>query len=158
MSRRSGEVPAKAALATRIKDAMSARGVSQERLGAEIGMTQTAVSRIVRGDRKVAAHEIEKIAKALDVETSYLLTGEGAPPAPSSANKAPSASPSNTEPSTLLALPEYLEADRDDLTARERRFLEGFRTRTEEAGELRLTRHGWRALVAQLREHFSDLP
>lgn len=60
-------------LAHRIKEFRKARGWSQERLGDAIGLDGTAISKIEKGTRRVAAQELTQIARALEMPVAELI-------------------------------------------------------------------------------------
>ncbi|WP_052438899.1 TetR/AcrR family transcriptional regulator [Streptacidiphilus jiangxiensis] len=74
-----GEAPP-AELPERIRTAIRSAGLSQRELAERIGMDQTALSKALRGTRRLRDQEVAAIAKACGVSTGYLLDGTG--PAP----------------------------------------------------------------------------
>jgi len=61
-------------LGARIKKIRKEKGFSQEQLALKSKLHRTYISDIERGDRNVSIKNIEKIAEALDVTLSYLLS------------------------------------------------------------------------------------
>src|SRR5881396_2742607 len=51
------------------------RGLTQTRLAARLGLTQSNVSAMERGDRGLTIHQALKLARILDVTVDELLTG-----------------------------------------------------------------------------------
>lgn len=54
-----------------------ARGLSQEELADLAGLHRTYVSSVERGERNIAIDNIERLAKALEIEPARLLQGDG---------------------------------------------------------------------------------
>ncbi|WP_370115442.1 TetR family transcriptional regulator C-terminal domain-containing protein [Streptacidiphilus sp. MAP12-33] len=71
---------AAAGLPERIRTAIRSAGLSQRELAQRIAMDPTALSKALRGTRKLRDREIAAIAKACGVSTAFLLDGSG--PAP----------------------------------------------------------------------------
>ncbi|MEW1644070.1 TetR/AcrR family transcriptional regulator [Streptomyces sp. NPDC091219] len=67
-------------LPERVRTAIRAAAVSQRELAHRIGMDPTALSKALRGNRRLRDEEVAAIAKACGVSTAYLV--EGAGPAP----------------------------------------------------------------------------
>ena len=59
-------------LGQRIRTIREAQGMSQEQLASQISRDQRAVSLYENGQRRIFAHDIPVIAKALDVPISFL--------------------------------------------------------------------------------------
>ncbi|MFJ9565282.1 TetR family transcriptional regulator C-terminal domain-containing protein [Streptomyces fuscichromogenes] len=73
--------PAPAAdLPTRVRTAIRAAGLSQRELAGRIGMDPTALSKALRGTRRLRAREVAAIAKACGVSTVYLTEGTAPEP------------------------------------------------------------------------------
>ncbi len=70
-------------LGRRIRALREARGFTQEQLAEEAGLDRAYYGGVERGERNVAALNLIRIAKALDVEVGDLFpplrTGAGAP-------------------------------------------------------------------------------
>lgn len=64
--------------AKRLKDLLQAQGLSQKELSAKAGITESAVSHYLKGDRIPRGAILLNIANALGVTTDYLLN-EGEP-------------------------------------------------------------------------------
>lgn len=62
------------ALGRAIADVRTSLGITQEALGEETGLGQTAVSRLESGSRRVEATELLRIAEALNVDVSELFS------------------------------------------------------------------------------------
>ncbi|HEX4252601.1 MAG TPA: TetR/AcrR family transcriptional regulator [Pseudonocardia sp.] len=75
------EPDAAAAVAARVRDAVRAAPVSQRKFADRIGMDPTALSKALRGTRRLREDELAAIAKAAKVTQRYLLTGVGRGPA-----------------------------------------------------------------------------
>jgi transcriptional regulator with XRE-family HTH domain len=60
-------------LGQRIRQIREERGISQEQLADLIARDQRAVSLYESGQRRIYAHDIPKIAQALDVPLAYLF-------------------------------------------------------------------------------------
>lgn len=60
-------------LGERIRQAREARGLSQEEFAERISRDQRSVSEYERGKRRIYAHDLPTIAKALDVSILYLF-------------------------------------------------------------------------------------
>jgi AcrR family transcriptional regulator len=70
-----------AAVAARVRDAVRAAPVSQRKFADRIGMDPTALSKALRGTRRLREDELAAIAKAAKVSQRYLRTGVGRGPA-----------------------------------------------------------------------------
>lgn len=57
-----------------IKDARRRAGMSQQALGEKVGLDQSGISRIERGQRPVTVGMLKAIAKALGVRPADLIT------------------------------------------------------------------------------------
>jgi transcriptional regulator with XRE-family HTH domain len=64
-------------IATRIREARKAAGLSQSQVARLLGLQRPSVSEIEAGRRRVTADEITRLAELFDVDASWLL-GEGA--------------------------------------------------------------------------------
>jgi transcriptional regulator with XRE-family HTH domain len=62
------------ALGRAVRDLRDERGISQEVLASEIGLHRTYIGSIERGERNVSLNNIVRIASALGVRASDLLT------------------------------------------------------------------------------------
>ena len=60
-------------LGARIKDLRIKQGFSQEELAGKCDLHRTYISDIERGERNVSIENVERIAKALDIDPSELL-------------------------------------------------------------------------------------
>ncbi len=67
--------PSKASLATRLKDARTVKGVSQQDLAKLAKVHYTNIGRYERGDAAPSADVLNRIAKALEVSPDYLMNG-----------------------------------------------------------------------------------
>jgi transcriptional regulator with XRE-family HTH domain len=65
--------PTRVQLGRAISELREQAGLTQQRLGEETGLGQTAVSRIETGDRRVDTLELVDIARALGVTVSEIL-------------------------------------------------------------------------------------
>jgi len=63
-------------LARSIRLRRTALGISQEALADLCGLHRTYVGGVERAERNVSVDNIEKLAKALNIEASVLLSGE----------------------------------------------------------------------------------
>lgn len=72
MARRSTR-RARERLAANLRTARKQRGLSQEGLAERAGLHRTYVGGIERGERNVSIDNIEKIARALDLDIAELL-------------------------------------------------------------------------------------
>ena len=68
-----------AEIGTRIKELRTRKGVSQQRLAELLGVSRPAISQIERGDRKVSADELDRLAKTFNVSVNALLDREKEP-------------------------------------------------------------------------------
>jgi len=57
----------------RIKEMRKAAGLSQEKLGAALGLDQSMVSRLERGQRPITLERLSAIAEALNVSVHDLI-------------------------------------------------------------------------------------
>ena len=57
----------------KIREARQAARLSQQELGARIGLDQPAISRMERGQRSVSVEQLVAIAAALDIPVAQLL-------------------------------------------------------------------------------------
>lgn len=57
----------------RISDLLSQRGMSQKELAQKAGLTESAISHYIKGDRVPRGVNLVKIARALDTSTDFLL-------------------------------------------------------------------------------------
>ena len=74
---------------TRIKDLRKMLGLSQSEFSSKIGIGQTGISSIERGNSIVTDRTISQIVSAFGVDETWLRTGEGEPfPAPSPEDQA----------------------------------------------------------------------
>lgn len=73
---KTGEFPMPNLMIKRLKNALNENEISQEQLANEIGVTQGAISLILRGVTKNSRH-MPAIAKTLGVDLNWLLYGEG---------------------------------------------------------------------------------
>ena len=71
----------KADIGARVRSLRDERGLTQAKLALAMGLTQSNVSAMERGDRGLTIHQAVKLAKVLHVTVDKLLTG--ARPAPS---------------------------------------------------------------------------
>jgi transcriptional regulator with XRE-family HTH domain len=60
-------------VAERILNARKAKGLTQEELGKQLGMSSSSISSIENSRRNLTLETIAKIASVLDVEPSFLL-------------------------------------------------------------------------------------
>jgi transcriptional regulator with XRE-family HTH domain len=63
----------RAIIASRIKEARKAAGLSQGQLAGLLGMQRPSVSEIEAGNRRVSGEEISRLVELLDVSSSWLL-------------------------------------------------------------------------------------
>ena len=63
----------------RIKKSLECKGMSQRQLADSLDMTETSISRYIRGQRIPSAQIIGRIANAIGVTTDYLITGKTEP-------------------------------------------------------------------------------
>jgi len=66
---------AKTTLATRLKDARTVKGVSQQDLAKQAKVHYTNIGRYERGDAAPSADVLNRIAKALEVSPDFLMNG-----------------------------------------------------------------------------------
>jgi transcriptional regulator with XRE-family HTH domain len=67
----------RAIIASRIREARKAAGLSQGHVAKELGLQRPSVSEMEAGNRRVSGDEITRLAELFDVSSSWLL-GEGA--------------------------------------------------------------------------------
>lgn len=67
----------RAIIASRIREARRAAGLSQGQVARLLGLQRPSVSEMEAGRRRVSGEEITRLAELFDVKTSWLL-GEGA--------------------------------------------------------------------------------
>ena len=60
-------------IAERLKAVINKRGISQQFLAEQIGVTKATMSRYINGSRTPKGNIISKLADALNVSTDYLL-------------------------------------------------------------------------------------
>jgi transcriptional regulator with XRE-family HTH domain len=65
----------KADIGARVRSLRDERGLTQAKLAAALGLTQSNVSAMERGDRGLTIHQAVKLAKILHVTVDELLTG-----------------------------------------------------------------------------------
>lgn len=81
------------AIADRARRVVASVDLSQREFAARIGMDPTALSKALRGNRRLQDHELKSIARVGKVPVDYLRTGAGRPdhldagPAPASARR-----------------------------------------------------------------------
>ena len=63
-------------LSDRIKEAVQKSGKTQRQIAKEVGITEVSMSRYISGDRVPKASIMPVLAKALDVSTTWLYTGQ----------------------------------------------------------------------------------
>lgn len=63
------------ALAQRIRDRQEGLGIQQKKLSERLGWSQSKISHIVNGRRKVLATELPELAAALECSVSDLIGG-----------------------------------------------------------------------------------
>lgn len=63
-------------ITNKITNLLSRHGMSQKELAIATGITESAISHYVKGDRVPRGVNLMKIAKALDTTTDYLLGNE----------------------------------------------------------------------------------
>lgn len=66
-------------ISKRVRTALEASGLQQKRLAAKVSMAPDALSRALSGKRGFAADELAQIARLLDADVHYLITGEPDP-------------------------------------------------------------------------------
>ena len=59
----------------RLRELRGQTGLSQEALAAKAGVHRTYLSGVERGERNISLANLEKLARALDVDMSTLLEG-----------------------------------------------------------------------------------
>src|SRR5256885_1241324 len=65
----------KADIGARARSLREERGLTQAKLAAALGLTQSNVSAMERGDRGLTIHQAVKLAKVLHISVDELLTG-----------------------------------------------------------------------------------
>ncbi len=60
----------------RIKEMLNEKGISQKKLSELTGITESAISHYIKGDRVPRGQNLVKIAKALGTTTDDLLSGD----------------------------------------------------------------------------------
>jgi transcriptional regulator with XRE-family HTH domain len=65
----------RALFAARVRTERKLKGLSQEALAEKCGLHRTYIGSIERGERNVSIDNVERLAKALDVEPSILVAG-----------------------------------------------------------------------------------
>ena len=109
----------------RLKEAISVRGYTQERLASEAKITQSYISRMINGQKEPSERLLDSLSAILKVNVEWLKTGEGpmeAEPTLEEALARLSADVLADEPDSFRArLVEVLA----DLSADEWRLLEG---------------------------------
>ena len=78
--------PAASDVPERVRTAIRAAGLSQRDLALQVGMDPTALSKALRGTRKLRDPELAAIAKACGVSVAYLAQGTGPAPVPPPTN------------------------------------------------------------------------
>jgi transcriptional regulator with XRE-family HTH domain len=68
-------------IGARVRVLRDERGLTQAKLAAALGLTQSNVSAMERGDRGLTIHQAVKLARILHVTVDQLLTGERSGPA-----------------------------------------------------------------------------
>ncbi len=63
-------------ITNRITELLSEQNISQKELANRAGITESAISHYVKGDRVPRGVNLMKIAEALETSTDYLLRGE----------------------------------------------------------------------------------
>lgn len=66
----------RAEVAQRVKTAREHLGLTQRELAREAGLTQQQISSLESGKRSLTSYGFVKLAKALNVSTDFLFTGE----------------------------------------------------------------------------------
>jgi transcriptional regulator with XRE-family HTH domain len=60
----------------RLKEARTAKGLTQRQLGDLVGVVDSMITRIERGTRQASAPLIGQLAEALGVTTDWLINGK----------------------------------------------------------------------------------
>lgn len=68
-------------IADRLRETRKQRGLTQEALGAKLGLSKQAISHYERGVSRPAPETIDQISDLLTVSRAWLYTGEGSPDA-----------------------------------------------------------------------------
>lgn len=76
--RRAPAPSARVVFGANLRRTREARGLSQEALGAAANMHRTAVGAVERGEANVTIDNMERLAKAVEVDLSELLNRRGA--------------------------------------------------------------------------------
>lgn len=61
----------------RLKEAISVRGYTQERLASEAKITQSYISRMINGQKEPSERLLDSLSAILKVNAEWLKTGEG---------------------------------------------------------------------------------
>lgn len=61
----------------RLKEAISVRGYTQERLASEAKITQSYISRMIKGQKEPSERLLDSLSAILKVNVEWLKTGEG---------------------------------------------------------------------------------
>lgn len=61
----------------RLKEAISVRGYTQERLASEAKITQSYISRMINGQKEPSERLLDSLSAILKVNVEWLKTGEG---------------------------------------------------------------------------------
>lgn len=62
-------------IATRLRELRELRGISQQKLGAEVGVSFQQLQKYERGGNRISAGTLVQLARALDVPVSYFYDG-----------------------------------------------------------------------------------
>ncbi len=66
----------------RISIAMELKGMKQNQMAGQLGVSQSTVSDYVRGEKRPQQKRVERLAEVLEVEPQWLVFGEGEGPSP----------------------------------------------------------------------------